>query len=644
MEMNLKNIDYLSQKISLFYYGKKRHSAIFGGILTIMMIISCLTYIFYLFFDLYKHNSSKFQFNRYLFRNPGVYFFNNTNGIFHFFQLYNPKTNNYSSGKLNSKYIRLFMSTISNKYKKDPTILSRHEHWVYNNCRDGIDNKYFEKNIFKNLSFEDGICLRYYYNNIEKKYYPIEDSNNFIYPKLSNFDLNNFSISTIIEKCDNNSILTEALGYCAQESEIDNYLQLNNELNLNVKEFEINSENYSYQKYYFIYGISNMLKPLKIIENNIIFIPVKIEIKSGIFLPKTQTNITYSLYNYYRHEEEINDNNNKIIAIYNFGLSPSGYSFKNNYKTFFGCFPKIGGIIQLIYYLFYGINFFYNQFTIINDTKKLFYQLNDIEGANQRIDIMKFKNAVNTLRRVSSKNTYPNCSNLKHSNSNVFNKNSQNINNKFFDVENSKNLSLFPGSIQNISQFKSNDNIINHHLNQKKSNIQILKEDLSSINKNRNDIIKDNEESIIGLINNLKNDNEQKLKNSDIFDLKKLSKKIDTPNGPLSSFFDKNNVDKDIIIMKILMYKYFHYIKRNFVYEKTNIEDINKFFSFLKYINSSLCYKRENKFYYVLNNFRQKLLSEEHFFKTQNSIYLFEKYLDIQESQKIDIIELYKNL
>ena len=627
MEMNLKNIDYLSQKISLFYYGNKRHSGTFGGILTIMMIISCLTYIFYLFFDLYKHNSTTFQYYRYLFRNPGVYLFNNTNGIFHFFQFYNPKTNDYSSGKLNSKYIRLFMSTISNEYKKDPTILSRHEHWVYNNCRDGIDNKYFEKNKFKNLSFEDGICLRYYYNNIEKKYYPIEDSNNFIYPQLSNFDLNNFSISAIIEKCDNNSILTEALGYCADESEINNYLELNYGLNLNVKEFEINSENYSYQKYYFIYGISNMLKPLKIIENNIIFIPVKIEIKSGIFLTKRQTNITYSLYNYYRHEEELNDNNSKILSIYNFGLSPSGYSFKNNYKTFFGCFPKIGGIIQLIYYMFYGINFFYNQFTIINDTKKLFYQLNNSERDNQGIDLMKFKNAVKTLRRIGSKNSYPNSSNLKHSNSNAFNKNIQNINNKFFDAENSKNLSLFPSSLQNISQFKSNDNIMNPHQNQKKSNI-----------------IKDNEESIIGLINNLKNDNDQKLKNSDIFELKKLSKKMDTPNGPLSSFFDKNNVDKDIIIMKILMYKYFHYIKRNLVYEKTNLEDINKCFSFLKYINSSFCYKRERKFYYILNNFRQKLLSEEHFFKTQNSIYLFEKYLDIQESQKIDIIELYKNL
>lgn len=641
MKTNLKNIDYLSQKITLFYYGNKRHSAIFGGLLTIMMIISCLTYIFYLFFDLYKRNSSTFHYYRYLFRNPGVYLFNNTNGIFHFFQFYNPKYNNYSSGKLDTKYIRLFMLSNSNEYKKDPNILSRHEHWVYNNCRDGIDNKFIEKNGFKNLSFDDGICLRYYYNNIEKKYYPIEDSNNFIYPQLSNFNLNNFSISTIVEKCDNNSILTEALGYCEDENEIDNYLKLNYGLNLNVKYFEINSENY--QKNYFIYGITNILKPLKIIENNIIFIPVKIEIKSGIFFQKRQSNITYSLYDYYRYEEEINDNNSKILSIFNFCLSPSGYYFKNNYKSFLDCFPKIGGIIQLFYYMFYGINFFYNQFTVINDTKKLFYQLNNSES-NQRNELLKFKNAVNALRRVSSKNTYSNGSNLKHSNSNVFNKNCQNINNKLFEIENNKNVSLFPSSLQNISHFKSNDNIMNPNQNQKKSNIQIIKEDLSSINKNKNEIIKDNEESIIGLINNLKNDNEQKLKNSDIFELKKLSKKIDTLNGPMSSFFDKNNVDKDIIILRILMQKYFHYIKRNFVYEKTNIEDINNFFSFYKYFNSSFCYKRAKKFHYVLNIFRKKLLSEEHFFKTQNCLYLLEKYLNIHESQKIDIIELYKNL
>jgi len=108
--MTLKNLDYLSPKISLFFYGRRRHSAFLGGILTILMVISCFTYIFYLCLDVCRHNSSTFQYYRHLFKDPGGYLFNNTDGIFHFFQFYNPKNKSYY-GKFNSKYIRFFMTT-----------------------------------------------------------------------------------------------------------------------------------------------------------------------------------------------------------------------------------------------------------------------------------------------------------------------------------------------------------------------------------------------------------------------------------------------------------------------------------------------------------------------------------------------------
>ena len=652
--MPLKNIDYLSTKISLFYYGRRRHSAIFGGVLTILMVLSCLIYIFYLFLDVYRHKSSIFQYYRHIFEDPGVYLFNNTEGIFHFFQFYNPKNNSYFS-KYNSKYIRLFMASISEDYKKNPRILSEYDHWVYDNCRDGIDNKYFVQNIFKNVSFKDGICIRYYYNNIDKKYYSIEDSKNFIYPQLANIELNmNYSITTIIEKCDNNSILTEALGLCADENEIEDYLNVNNGLNFNVLEYEINPENYTNQIYYFIYGISNIIQKSKIIENNIIFVPLKTDIKGGVLFPKRNQKTIYSFYDYYRRDEDI-INNKKILSIYNFGLSPSGYVFKSNYETLYDCFPKMGGIIQLIYYIFFGINFFYNRFTIINDTKRLFFQLNNNDRANRNIQIMQFSNAVYSLRRASSKmaskysilikkGCQSNEPNFIHSNSNIF-KFSQKLSNcnikKDFDIEGSKNISIFPNSNQNISQFKSN---LNLDENLKKSN-NILKEELcSSINKNKNEINKENEESIIGLINNIKADNEQKSKISDILEIKKLSKKIETSDYFMSSMLNKNNIDKDIIFLKILLQKYFAYKKKSFIYENTSLEEINKFFSFTKYLYSSFCYKKAKRYHYVLDNFRKKLLSEEHFFRTHNYLYLFEKYFDIQESQKIDIIELYKNL
>ena len=46
----------------------------------------------------------------------------------------------------------------------------------------------------------------------------------------------------------------------------------------------------------------------------------------------------------------------------------------------------------------------------------------------------------------------------------------------------------------------------------------------------------------------------------------------------------------------------------------------------------------------VLNKFREKLLGEEHLFRTNIFLYHLEKYFNIKETQKIDIFELYENL
>jgi hypothetical protein len=671
--MPLKNLDFLSPKISLFFYGRRRHSAFLGGVLTILMVISCLTYIFYLCLDVCRHNSSTLQYYRHLFKDPEVFLFNKTKGIFHFFQFYSPKNKSYY-GKFNSKYIRFFMTSISDEYKTNPQILSENEHWVYDNCRDRIDNEFIDDDIFTNTSFEYGICLRYYYNKIDKKYYPIEDTNNFIYPHLANIELNmNYSIATVIEKCDNNSILTEALGFCADEKEIQNYLKDNYGLNFNVLQHEINPDNYSNPIYKFIYGISSILQSSKINEHNIIFVPLKTDIKGGLVLPKRKQKLTYSFYDYYKRDEELNSNNNKIISIYNFCLSPAGYVFKSDYETIYDCFPKMGGIIQLIYYLFFGINFFYNKFTIINDTKRLFFQLNNNERANRNIQILHFSKAVNSLRRVSSKIIYklkdkdkkkfismePNNS-YSNSNCNIFKRLAKNISDsnlkKYFDIDNSRHFSLYP-SIQNLNQFKSNDNSNDGQL-MKKSNYLISKEDVSSSfidNNSKSEVNNKNEDNRnINLnINNLKSDKSPKIKPPDILQIQKVARKLSVQNRAVPSMLEKieindyersNSNDEDIIYLKILFQKYFQYKKKSFIYERTTIEEVNKFFSLKKYIYSPFCDKRAKRYHYVMEKFRVKLLSEEHFFRTHNYLYLFEKCFDLQESKKIDIIELYKNL
>ena len=97
----------------------------------------------------------------------------------------------------------------------------------------------------------------------------------------------------------------------------------------------------------FIYGISNPLKKNKTIENNIIISPLEIIIKEGIFFPIKKQNKTYSFNEKYIIDEDRNSKS-KILSIYNFCLTQTGYVFKSNYITIYDSLPKIGGIIQLI--------------------------------------------------------------------------------------------------------------------------------------------------------------------------------------------------------------------------------------------------------------------------------------------------------
>ena len=636
--MSIKDVDFLSQEISLFFYGKTRHSSNFGGLLTILMILFCLAYISYIISGVYLHSTSSVQYYRHFFKNPGIYYFNNTEGIFHYFLIYNPNNNQISS--FNSKYIRLFMTNMQEEYKSNPDILSKNDHWVYDNCRDGIDNKNLSEELFKDISFKNGLCLRYYYNSEYKKYYPIEDYENFKFPHLTNLGANmNYSIGTIIEKCNNHSILTRLLGDCGTKVEIEDYLSHNFGVIFNILTHEIRPGIYGSQTYDFIYGISNHMKRNLTIENNLIFNPLITFFYGGIFLPQKNETQIYSYSESNSNEVESNISN-LVISIYNFKLAQYGYIYKANYQTIYDSLHKIGGIIQLIYYIFFGINYIFNQFTIIDDSKKLFFTLHNEEKINGGKHIKNFSKIVHILRQrhiftdSSSKILGKLTHNFKSSNFQ-----------KHIDIDNSKSLSVFPFiSEKDLNIYnKFNSKIITN-------NSEALNDVQEEMNLNKK--IKEENSSPQNELINKKREN--KTFHIKCYDKEKKEKYNILKNKQVSQVIRKNRfsfnlpkneiIDKDIIDFKNLLKKYFNYKKMNFFYEKMTIDKINHLFTIGNYLFSLFGYKKPKYYFSTLERFRRKLLSEEHFFRTHNYLYLIEKCFDFEESKKIDIVELYKNL
>ena len=667
--MSLKDFDLLSPKISLYYYGRIRHSAIFGGILTIIMISFCIIYIINIFLETYANASSTFHYYKHFFRDPGIYSFNSTDGIFHYFQIYNPKNNTQVS--FNTKYIHLFMSYIKEDYKLNPEILSENDHWVYDICREGIDDKNLSKELFINTTFKNGMCLRYYYNSNIGEYYPIEDYINFMYPNISNFGINNDNhIGTIIQKCNNNSILTKLFGICGDESEIEDYFNKNYGINFNILDSEIIPSKYGKETYNFIYGISNTMKQKKIIETNLIISPLKIDIKEGIFFSSDDKKQSYTLHDNYFIDEGTYKNSH-ILSIYNFCLSKTGYILKSSNLTVYDSFPKIGGIIQLIYYIFYGINYIYNRFTIVNDTKQLFFTLHS-NNEKAKAKVKDFSEMVNEIRQKTQilKNTMKSFKRfsciekndeshfIESKINNIFIKTDFNFNkytpdssyHRNYDIDNSKSLSIFPFmSDKDLSIFKSNKSNKYLNISDKKlftDNSDIISDKLIKKKMNKRLSEEDLEKSFYFHKNEKKNEkinHIEKNKKPDLTKIRKKPKSIEK-NDFHFGFSNNNMMDKEIYHFRNILQKYFLHKKNSFIYEKMKLEQIDKHYNFVKYFASLICYRVPKNYYSTFRIFREKLISEEHIFRAYNCLYLFEKCFDIQDPQKIDIIELYKNL
>ena len=620
--MKINQIDYLSPKISLFYNGKKSHSSKIGGIMTIIMVFLSGIYVFYLFYNIAGHKVSNFMFYKNYLNDAGHYFFNDTGGIFHYFQVYDYLNQRY--GPFNTKFIRIYMSRINYRnYEKDT--LLKNEHWVYDLCRDGLDNKNIPKEVFTNeIMFNKGACLRYYYDKTKNKYFPIEDTENFIYPYLIHGSgrSDNLLLETVIEKCDNTSILTNILGPCGGEKEMEEYFNVHKAAFFQLLEKQVDTESYSNSIYQYIFSISGSLDTLNVPVNNVNFIPFFIELKKGIIIPKKEKIISY-LFDDNRKTTFENHVNENFLAIFDYWLVNSCQIIKGGYNDLYDILPNIGGIIQLIYYIFYSLNFLYNKYIIIQDTNKLFFKIynKDFDYKEDTYIKKNFTNYVNSIREeIQIKRTK---SQLKRKskiegNLNLVKWNYNKVDNKIKKTEINSNKNFLNYIKKNKNELISNSNILSN------SNDLIIESPQKNKNINTNIEAIKNKKKILYFSEKFKNyENITKRK-------EELNKK-------------KDKKDYFYYQFTYQLQKYIFRKNNEIKYESLNLNNISKLINQFNYFLSLIGNKKKKRVFYVLDKFREKILGEENLFRTKIYLYHLERYFNMKEVEKIDILELYND-
>ena len=233
----LINFDYLSPSIYLYYSGNRGHLSNIGGLLTILLILSILMSALMIICS-EKYQNPKISFYREHQRESNMLFFNESE-LFHFYSF-----NNLQEKKLNfNKYIRIYsFNSYSNDFKQYS--LTDNDHWLYDLCEDGIDNNFFDKSILDKITFfSECICLKYFYNSIDKKYYAKNDSK-FRTPHIKKDDDKIISYDILVEKCINDTLFNNQLKIsCASENEINNFISNNSEIILYYHTHKISLKN-----------------------------------------------------------------------------------------------------------------------------------------------------------------------------------------------------------------------------------------------------------------------------------------------------------------------------------------------------------------------------------------------------------------
>ena len=665
----IKDIDFLSPPITLFHLEKRTHTSKLGACFVIALVIACSSYTIFLIYNLISHKKMTYIFFKKFEFEAGYYSFD-PSSVFHFIQIFAPQSGGYFD-KFDSRYIRAYTTYAQSNLSYSN--LDLYDHWVFDTCRKNIDDKDLDDSLFQNVeNFTNGVCIRHYYNSSERKYYSLEDKG-FKWPHLEHgiSQRNNIYLTTIVQKCSNDSIINELFGMCPSQKEIDDYVSRYLGIYLYFTDTQVDPTNFQRPVTQYLQVVSTGIGTSETyVESYMHFSPLRVRTKIGSIFGKTQD--INSFYFDFNRKGAANNAGAKYFTItrYYHLMQNNVQIYERRYNNLFDLFSEIGGIAQFIFYLFYWVNYIYNTFVIDFDTNSLFFTLNDTKPktiGNNSINVNSISNKIkingndnkiyniqNNILKLSRRGT------KKVRNSKFYvNKNSRDINN-FSDYE--SNLNLEKSSVKQKIKYFEIDNMNQKTIVRRKKLLgtNIINDDnsaqiLNELKLGKNYDLIDNVDNInsnrkknrITVINNSLN---QKLSSNSFGKLKKDNDEKEIDNKLICNRDDKNkkesfrpniNLLSSISISKNSIYKINYHsdsiMKKN--------EEINgaKTFSILAY-TKSLIFRKSKRKYEYLTLFRMHLLSEEHLLKSHIKMVLFEKKYNLNNNETTNVSECYNEL
>ena len=614
----INKLDLLSPPITLFYLEKRTHTSKIGASFILLLLCLCSSYIIYLLYLIIEHKKVTAIFYKKFEYDIGQYYLNSSS-IYFFIQFHSIDNESFRY-KYASKYVRTYTYFGNSDFQESN--LDQIDHWVYDSCIDGIDNKNLDSDLFKNINnFDSSACLKYYFNSKEKKYYSFGD-NGFIWPYLAHgtAQKNNVFLHTSIEKCTNGSVLNLLFNHCPPQEEIDDYTTKIVAIFLYLVDNQVDPTNYKNpiqkymqsitsgvgskqtfeESYIFYYHKKKKTKENSLFENNNDLESLFFDTNIKLSTPNSEKYFKYTRFTHF-----IQNN----VQIY-----------ERRYDDIFEVLSDIGGVIQCIFNFFYWVNYFYNKYIIVTDTNKLFFSI-----IEKRADSLNGEK----IRKL----------NLKNNNNNI---NDSSMNDLKFKRKSKTIIETIINKYNNENNFEDK--------NKNESSGSYIEEDNDKINNIKINLIdhkknKNNKSSYI----NTENKNSNNNSNNNIF----ITNKIKELHYHSSNKKINNILKKKIAKQRTISFspdklkkelKNFDLFKHNLASQTlklsqlfTNRIKLKKKFSFLDYIKS-ICSSKINNINFLIK-YRKCLLSEEHLLKSHINSIMLEKRLSIDKYHNINVVD-----
>ena len=591
--MFIKYLDFISPPITFHHKGHLSHFSVVSGIISIISLVIIIIIAIQFSLQIIKR------------RNPAAYYFNsftkdagvfplNSSSLFHFISIAQNSSNLVDEG-VNFRNFRIVgFNTFFEDYR-DHGNISNYEHWLYGKCNNKTDTEGISHLIEYNF-FENSACIKKYFNLNSKKYYDIGDPN-FKWPVISHgtFNPKIQFYSIIIERCREdtlNLILGEGQ-HCKNDKEMKELFINIGSSHLYYIDHYIDIMNYENPTTKFFYNVETGLHISDYTVNHMNFNPTLVKTYDGLVFDKSIQELSYSferndVYTYPNGDSE-------IYMAYYFWLKNRENYYERNYKRIQDVISSIGGIYQVTIAIASILNHLYNKYIVLCDTEMLLFY------------------SIYTEEKTFSKKqkSHPN---IAH----------ENIKPREFNCNEQKkylNSDIMPKKTV------------------KSSNVKLTKIDEEkpadvTINSNKTDI----KLSRNYKITNSNSDCGDKSEDQFIQELNKLSRAYHEKKMPIHLEDNKSN-DNIYTISNVPTVRVKPTIKNipNFHKEK---KENRKFVNYLIFFFSC---KNKNKYFKVYEDFRMKIISEEHLIRNHLNIYNLIKITQRKKNLKRPSYQL-KNL